>query len=134
MQSRFGQLNPFKIDDEYDVQDLLMAVLKAYIEYPVQEYSLPKVANTKSGRPDISIEGLGILIEVKYVRKSLDQTRILKECFEDLEQYSSWSSLKHLIYLIYNARLLRDRESFKTISGDREKNGKRFHVDFVLLD
>ena len=73
---------PFLIEDEYDVQDLLQAVLKAYLKYSVQEDPLPKVASTKSSRADISIEDLGILIEVKYVHATalVDGETVGREC------------------------------------------------------
>jgi hypothetical protein len=123
---------PFLIEDEYDVQDLLQAVLKAYLKYSVQEDTLPKVASTKSSRADISIEDLGILIEVKYVRESGDQRRIFEEYSEDLELYSKWPYLKTIIFLIYNASILRDPEAFEKHSGPQERNGKRFNVKIVL--
>jgi hypothetical protein len=123
---------PFLIEDEYDVQDLLQAVLKAYLKYSVQEDPLPKVAAAKSSRADISIEDLGILIEVKYVRESGDQKRIFEEYSEDLELYSKCSYLKTFIFLIYNASVLRDPEGFEKLSGPQERNGKRFDVRIVL--
>lgn len=41
--SRKGKA-PYEITDEYDVQDLLHSVLRAYLKYSVQEDPLPKVA------------------------------------------------------------------------------------------
>ena len=123
---------PFLIEDEYDVQDLLQAVLKAYMKYPVQEDPLPKVVAAKSSRADISIEDLGILIEVKYVREPGDQRRIFEEYSEDLELYSKWPHLKTIIFLIYNASPLLDPEAFERLSGPQERNGKRFDVRIVL--
>lgn len=123
---------PFLIEDEYDAQDLLQAVLKAYLKYSVQEDPLPKVASAKSSRADISIEDLGILIEVKYVREHGDQKRIFAEYSEDLELYSKWPHLKTIIFLIYNASPLLDPEAFERLSGPQERNGKRFDVRIVL--
>ncbi len=122
---------PFKIEDEYDVQDLLQAILRAYLKYSVQENPLPRVANAKSGRADISIEELGTLIEIKFARNPEDQKRIFTEYTEDLELYSSWPHLKNLVYLIYNSVTLRDPEAFDKFSGPQERNGKRFHVIIV---
>ena len=123
---------PFVIEDEYDVQELLQAVLKAYLKYSVQEDPLPKVVAAKSSRADISIEDLGILIEVKYVRESGDQKRIFEEYSEDIQLYSQCSYLKTFIFLIYNASALRDPEAFERLSGPQEQNGKRFDVRIVL--
>ncbi|MHB1271597.1 MAG: PD-(D/E)XK nuclease domain-containing protein [Rhodanobacter sp.] len=75
VRSRKGKV-PYEIADEYDVQDLLHAVLRAYIKRSVQEDPLPKVAGAKSSRVDVSIEELGVLIEVKYVHGPEDQKRL----------------------------------------------------------
>jgi hypothetical protein len=82
---------PFEISDEYDVQDLLHAVLRAYLKYSVQEDPIPKAAGTRSGRADISVKDLGFLIEVKYVRAPDDQRRIFDEFSQGhLEKPSEW--------------------------------------------
>jgi REase_DpnII-MboI len=79
---------PFTIEDKYDVQDLLHATLRAYLKYSVQEDPLPKVAGAKAGRADISIEEVGVLIEVKFVHGPQDQKRIFEEHSQDLVLYS----------------------------------------------
>lgn len=131
LRSRKGKV-PFEISDEYDVQDLLHATLRAYLKYSVTEDPLPKVAGAKSSRIDVSIEELGILIEVKYIRGPEDQRRIFEEYSQDLVLYASWPHLKTLIYLIYNAEDLRDPEAFEKLSAVQEIGGKRFNVKVVL--
>lgn len=131
LRSRKGKA-PFEIADEYDVQDLLHATLRAYLKYSVQENPLPKVAGAKSSRIDVSIEELGILIEVKYVRGPDDQKRIFEEYSQDLVLYAEWLHLKTLIYLIYNSDDLRDPEAFEKLSATQEIGGKRFNVRVVL--
>jgi hypothetical protein len=131
LRSRKGKA-PFEISDEYDVQDLLHATLRAYLKYSVQEDPLPKVAGAKSSRIDVSIEELGILIEVKYVRGPEDQKRIFEEYSQDLVLYAEWAHLKTLIYLIYNSGDLRDPEAFEKLSATQEIGGKRFSVRVVL--
>lgn len=124
--------SPFEINDEYDVQDLLHATLRAYLKYSVQEDPLPKVAGAKSGRADISVEDIGVIIEVKFVHGPEDQKRIFEEHSQDLLLYAKWPPLKTLIYLIYNSADLRDAEAFEKLSGEQEINGKRFRVKVVL--
>jgi REase_DpnII-MboI len=131
LRSRKGKI-PFEVADEYDVQDLLHAVLRAYLKYSVQEDPLPKVAGAKSSRIDVSIEELGILIEVKYVRGPADQKRIFEEYSQDLLLYAEWAHLKTLIYLIYNSDDLKDPEAFEKLSAAQEIGGKRFDVRVVL--
>jgi hypothetical protein len=122
----------YTISDEYDVQDLLHSVLRAYLKYSVQEDPLPKVAGTRSSRPDISIQDLGILIEVKYVRSPDDQKSIFDDFSRDLVLYTSWTPLKTLLYVIYNSDDLSDPEALQRLSGPKEINGMRFDVRIIL--
>jgi hypothetical protein len=124
--------SPYEITDEYDVQDLLHATLQAYLKYSVQEDPLPKVAAAKAGRADISIEELGILVEVKFVHGPEDQKRLFEDYSQDLVLYAQWPHLKTLIYLVYNSAKLRDPEAFEKLSAEHEIGGKRFNVRVVL--
>lgn len=129
--SRKGKA-PYNIVDEYDVQDLLHATLRAHLKYSVQEDPLPKVAGAKSGRSDISIEELGILVEVKYVHSPDDQKRLFEEYSQDLVLYATWPHLKTLIYLVYNSAGLRDAEALEKLSTTQEVNSRRFQTIVVL--
>lgn len=123
---------PFEIRDEYDVQDLLHGIIRAYLKYSVQEDPLPKVAGTRASRADISIEELGLLIEVKYVHGPEDQKRIFEEFTQDLTLYTSWQYLQHLFCIIYNSADLRDAEALEKLSGVKEINGHRFTATLIL--
>ncbi len=123
---------PFVITDEYDVQDLLHAVLRSSLKHTVQENPLPKVANAKSAKMDIGIEKLGILIEVKYAREPSDQAKIVQEIAEDLLLYTTWKPLKVLIFLIYNATALHDAEALHELNGERVTSGLRFMTRIIL--
>jgi len=122
----------YLIVDEYDAQDLLHSILRAYLKYSVQEDPIPKVAGTRSSRADISIQELGILIEVKFVRSPDDQKIIFDDFSRDLLLYTSWTPLKTLLYVIYNSSDLADPEALQKLSGSKEINGKRFDVRIIL--
>lgn len=122
----------YSIKDEYDVQDLLHSILRAYLKSSVQEDPLPKLTGTKSSRADISIHDLGVLIEVKYAYGPSDQKRIFEQFSQDLLLYSQWPHLKTLLYLIYNSSDLVDPEALEKLSGEQEINGKRFIVEVIL--
>jgi len=126
------QKPPFVIEDEYDVQDLLHAVLRAYLKYSVQEDPLPKTAGTKSGRADISIEELGALIEIKFVRSPGDQRRLVEEFSQDLVLYASWEKLETLLFVIYNSAQLRDPEALEKLGGPKMINESKFDVRVIL--
>jgi hypothetical protein len=114
------------------VQDLLHGLLRGYLKYSVQEDPLPKVAGAKSSRADISVEELGVLIEIKYARSPSDQKRIFDEYSQDLVLYAKWPHLKTLIFLIYNSSDLRDPDEFIKLGGMQEIAGRRFNVEIVL--
>lgn len=117
---------PFAISDEYDVQDLLHALLRAYLKYSVHEEPLGKVGGTRSGRADVAIEELGTIIEAKFVRGPGDQQRIIDEYSNDILLYPAWPHLKNFIYFIYNANDLRDPEALDKLGGPHTINGVSF--------
>lgn len=121
---------PFEITDEYDVQDLLQAILRAYFKYSISEEPISKLAGSSS-RADFAIQDLGIIIEAKYVHGPNEQDRISKQFAEDVHSYSQWSHLAHFIYVIYGADDLKDPELLDQLAGPKEANGKRFRAYIV---
>ena len=122
----------YSITDEYDVQDLLHSLIRGYLKYSVQEEPLSKVAGTVSGRADIAIEELGVIIELKYARGPNDQTKLIEDFAKDLLFYAEWPHLKSLIYLIYNSSDLRDPEALEKLSGRKELSGRVFASHIIL--
>ncbi len=127
---RRANKNPFEITDEYDVQDLLKAVLRAYFKYSVSEDPISKVAGVSS-RADFAIEELGVIIEAKYVHNPGEQSRIVKEFAEDLLFYSKCPFLEHFVYLVYGADDLNEPELLDKLEGVKELNDKRFRAYIV---
>jgi len=122
----------FVVADEYDVQDLLHAVLRGYLRYTVHEEPLAKIGAAKSGRADVAIEDLGTIVEVKYVRRPRDQQRLVEEYAQDLLLYTKWPHLRHFVYLCYNADDLRDAEALKKLEGKQKVNEVNFSTYIVL--
>lgn len=122
----------FSIEDEYDAQDLLHSLLKAYFKYSVQEQPLAKLANTSS-RVDLAIEELETLIELKYAHGPKDQQRIVKEFAQDALLYTSCHWLKHFIYVIVNSQDLKDAEALEKLAGVQRLNDHEFTAYVVLI-
>jgi hypothetical protein len=101
--SRRATKRSFELSDEYDVQDLLHALLRAFFKYPVTENPVSKSAGPVSTRADLCIQELGLIVEVKFVRTQRDQKRIEKELAEDLVFYTAWDPLKYLFFVIFNS-------------------------------
>lgn len=121
---------PFEITDEYDVQDLLQAILRAYFKYSISEEPISKLAGSSS-RADFAIQDLGVIIEAKFVHGPNEQDRITKQFAEDVQSYSQWTSLEHFFYVIYGADDLKDPELLDQLSGPKEANGKRFRAYII---
>jgi hypothetical protein len=122
----------FVLEDEYDAQDLLRALVRAYFKYSVKEEPVGKTAATRYGVADLAIEDLGVIIELKYVRTSSDQGRLVNEFAQDLLLYSKWHPLRTFIFLIVNSHDLQDPEALQRLSGKQEIAGKRYETYVVL--
>ena len=89
------------VDDEYDVQDLLHALLKMYFDDIRTEESTPSVAGASS-RIDFLLKKEQIGIEVKKTRKGLTVQKLRGELIEDIAQYKSHPDCKKLICFVYD--------------------------------
>lgn len=102
----------YSIEDEYDVQDLLFAVLKPSIPDLAIEDHVPQIAGI-SGRVDLSSRNQGLVIEIKYAATSSRAAIIPRECSERLAIYSRWPGLNYLIFFVYDPlRHLRNTDNF----------------------
>lgn len=130
--SRRKGKTPYDIIDEYDVQDLLHTVIRAYMKYTVDEEPLGKVGGARSSRADLALADLNALIEVKFVHGPNDQQRIVEEFAQDLLLYSAWAPLQTFIYFVYNSADLRDPEALRKLQGDNMLNSKKYRTFIVL--
>lgn len=132
--SRRAGKRPYEIVDEYDVQDLLHTVIRAYFKYSVDEEPLGKVGGGRSARADLALPDINTLIEVKFVRGPKDQQRIVEEFAQDLLLYTAWAPLQTFIYMVYNSADLRDPEAVARLQGEGNTvlNGKRYRTAIVL--
>jgi REase_DpnII-MboI len=128
---RHNKRPPLEMADEYDVQDLLHALFRAYFKYPVTENPLSKIAGAASTRVDLSIEELGLLVEVKFARNERDQRKIEKELAEDLVFYSKWEPLKYLFFVIFNSADLENAELLEKFSKPQTINEKHFNAKVI---
>jgi len=89
------------IKDEGDVQSIVWLMLRSCFEDLVDEDTLPKFGHS-SYKADFGIPSLGLLIEVKMVRKAQDFKKVEKEIMEDsigyLQQTKRYSKLVVFIY------------------------------------
>ncbi|WP_197018797.1 hypothetical protein [Prevotella sp. P6B4] len=89
------------ISDEYDVQDLLHAVLKLHFNDVRPEVWLPQYAGS-SNRMDFFINDCKTAIEVKYVKECHCEKRIGEELLVDISKYSQYPKCQSLYCFIYD--------------------------------
>lgn len=125
--------DPFIINDEYDVQDLLYVILKSLFPKLVIEDPAPKVGATYT-KIDMSIREVGVIIEVKMIKRSdSDERRFISQLKDDIESYYIYPYLKDLLIYVYDPEnKTSDVQNFYSLNGIRENKGVRFNVDVVV--
>lgn len=91
----------FDIEDEYDVQDLLHALLRLYFDDIRPEEWTPSYAG-KSTRMDFLLKKEKVVIEVKKTRKGLDAKRLGEELIIDIAHYRNHPDCNTLICFVYD--------------------------------
>lgn len=84
---RHGGRSTIEIADEYDVQDLLHALLLLEFDDVRDESSNPTYLG-KGSRIDLLLPASGIAIEVKMTRANLDAKKLGSELAEDITRYA----------------------------------------------
>ncbi len=90
-----------EINDEYDTQDLLHALLKLFFKDIRPEVAVPNFAE-KNSRLDFFIVDAGIGIEVKKTRESMDAKELGKQLIDDIARYKMLPNLKTLVFFVYD--------------------------------
>jgi len=94
--------NTIIIEDEYDVQDLLHALLKIFFDDIRPEEWTPSYAG-KSSRMDFLIKNKKIVIEVKKTREGLKGKQVADQLFVDIERYKkSHPGCEYLFCFVYD--------------------------------
>jgi hypothetical protein len=90
-----------EIEDEYDVQDLLHAILKLEFDDIRPEEWTPSYAG-KSSRMDFLLKKEEIIIEVKKTRKGLAGKEVGDQLLIDIQRYKQHPNCKYLICFVYD--------------------------------
>jgi len=89
------------IQDEYDVQDLIHAILKLFISDIRPEEWTPKYAGGAS-RMDFFLPDEETVIETKMTRDTLKDKGVGEELIIDIARYKQRTDCNHLVCLIYD--------------------------------
>lgn len=90
-----------QIEDEYDVQDLLAALLQVDFEDVRPEEWSPSRGG-KSSRLDFLLKREGIVVEVKKTRKGLAEKELGDQLFADIGRYQVHPDCRMLFCFVYD--------------------------------
>jgi hypothetical protein len=101
LRERHGGRDPFLINDEYDVQDMLFALLQIDFEDVRKEDFSPSHIGANT-RIDFVLKLFNILLEVKMTRKGLTDKELGEQLAVDVLRYKEHPNAKHLVIFIYD--------------------------------
>ncbi len=90
-----------RVADEYDVQDLMHALLRLHFEDVRTEEVTPSVAG-KSGRMDFLLKAERLAVETKMTRRNLGQKEVGDELIVDMRRYRTHPDLRTLVCFVYD--------------------------------
>lgn len=125
----------FAIEDEYDVQDMLYAMLRPLVPDLEREDSTKKVAG-KGGFLDFRSDELELIIEVKYCNDAKRAKELVDECNARIKRYGNREDLNTLMFFIYDPDryLLNEHPNFeRDMEGPHKMGGSReFQVEVII--
>ena len=100
---RYNQRDTIEIEDEYDVQDLIHAILKLFFKDVRTEEFTPSYAGSSS-RIDFLLPEEKTVIEIKHTRDGLKDKKIGDEISIDVSHYQSHPDCEYMIVFIYGGQ------------------------------
>lgn len=94
-----------RIQDEYDVQDLLRALLSLYFDDVRPEEPTPSHAGS-SLRTDFLIPEIEAVIEVKKTRPTMTDKTLSEELIVDIEKYQAHPTCKKIYCFVYDPDMI----------------------------
>lgn len=123
----------FKINDEYDVQDLSYVMLRGV--FPDLQFENP---HFKSGGTnsivDLMIEQEGIDIELKMIKeKDKNEKEFIRQLKVDFNDYATWAELKDLIVFVYDPyNKTTNKNNFYSLAGSKTIDNVTFNVHVIV--
>ncbi len=118
-----------RIKDEYDVQDLLYALLKLYFDDVRPEEWTPSYAGGSS-RTDFYIPEIKTFIEVKKTRSGLKDKELRDQLIIDIEQYQVHPGCDKIYCFVYDPdTILRNPSGIKKDFEEKHKGIVRVFIE-----
>jgi hypothetical protein len=129
LQHRQRSRAPVSVDDEYDVQDLLHAILKLHFDDVRPEEVTPSYAGNAS-RVDFYLPRERIVVEAKMTRSNLGQKDVANQLVIDVARYAQMATVDTLICLVYDPG--RKCSNPRTLENDIEASVGRLKVRAIV--
>jgi hypothetical protein len=120
---------PLAVKDEYDVQDLLHAILTLHFDDVRPEEFTPSYAGNAS-RVDFYLPRERIIVEAKMTRNNLGQKEVANELVIDAARYAQMPTVDTLICVVYDPE--RKCANPRTLENDVEASTGRLKVRAVV--
>lgn len=101
LRDRHGDRPTLDVSDEYDVQDLMHALLRIFFEDVRVEEWTPSYAGGSS-RMDVLLAVEGIVVETKKTRPGLAARQLGSELIDDIARYRAHPNCKQLVCFVYD--------------------------------
>lgn len=101
LKHRHDDRPPLLIEDEYDVQDLLHAILRGLFDDVRPEECTPSYGGGAS-RMDFLLKTEQIVLEAKVASPSLRDKKIGEQLIIDIKRYQSHPDCRHLLCFVYD--------------------------------
>jgi REase_DpnII-MboI len=101
LRSRHGDRSTLDVQDEYDAQDLMHALLHLYFVDIRPEESTPSYAG-KASRMDFLLKQESIVLEIKMTRAGLGPKELSTQLIEDIERYKAHPDCQALVCFVYD--------------------------------
>lgn len=123
LRDRYDDRTTVDVQDEYDVQDLLYAILQLFFEDIRKEEWIPSYAGSSS-RMDFLLKNEKIVIEVKKTRNTMKDKDLGEQLIIDIEKYKAHPDCNQLVCFVYDpeGRIVNP----VGIVNDLEENNKEF--------
>lgn len=123
----------FTLEDEYDVQDFVAALLVPFFPNLTREEPTRRVGIVSS-RIDLFIRELETAIEIKVARGTPDLRRIDHQLKEDIESWGLEGICKHLFCFVFDLADCpeADRNALKSLEGFRQFGANSLTVEVIV--
>jgi hypothetical protein len=129
LQKRQRNREPFVVEDEYDVQDLLHAILRLHFDDVRPEEYTPSYAGNAS-KVDFYLPQEHLVVEAKMTRSNLGQRELTNELIIDAARYSQMDRVDTLVCFVYDPQ--RRCGNPQAIERDLQNSGGRLAVRVVI--